>query len=92
MQDVSDQVQRLANRATLIAIQGISGSATPAEFGDELKQLALDVREATNRTQRYAEDINDAVVVLIPMKASGVAGTLVSDVISTWKSARSPSV
>lgn len=61
VQDVSDQVQRLANRATLIAIQGISGSATPAEFSEELKQLALDVREATNRTQRYAEDINDAV-------------------------------
>ncbi|MCE9627396.1 MAG: hypothetical protein K8R56_05720 [Candidatus Eisenbacteria bacterium] len=61
VQDVSEQVQRLANRATLIAIQGISGSATPAEFGEELKQLALDVREATTRTQRYAEDISDAV-------------------------------
>jgi methyl-accepting chemotaxis protein len=61
VQDVSDQVQRLANRATLIAIQGISGSATPAEFNDELKQLALDVRDATTRTQRYAEDIDEAV-------------------------------
>lgn len=61
VQDVSEQVQRLANRATLIAIQGISGSATPAEFAEELKQLALDVREATTRTQRYAEDIDLAV-------------------------------
>ena len=61
VQDVTEQVQRLANRATLIALQGISGSATPAEFNEELKQLALDVREATTRTQRYADDINEAV-------------------------------
>ena len=61
VQEVADQVNRVANRATLIAIQGISGSATPSEFSEELKQLALDVREATTRTQRYAEDINDAV-------------------------------
>ena len=61
VQDVTEQVQRLANRATLIALHGISGSATPAESNDELKQLAFDVREATTRTQRYADDINAAV-------------------------------
>jgi hypothetical protein len=61
VQDVSDQVQRLANRATLIAIQALSGTGDPASFGDELKQLAHDVRDATDRTQRFAQDIDAAV-------------------------------
>ena len=61
VQDVSDQVQRLANRATLIAIQALSGTGEPASFADELKQLAHDVREATDKTQRFAEDIDAAV-------------------------------
>ena len=61
VQDVSDQVQRLANRATLIAIQALSGTGEPASFGEELKQLARDVRDATDRTQRFAQDIEAAV-------------------------------
>jgi hypothetical protein len=61
VQDVSEQVQRLANRATLIAIQALSGSGDPAAFADELKQLARDVRDATDRTQRYATEIDEAV-------------------------------
>jgi hypothetical protein len=61
VQDVSDQVQRLANRATLIAIQALSGTGEPASFGEELKQLARDVRDATDRTQRFAQDIDAAV-------------------------------
>jgi len=61
VEDVSDQVQRLANRATLIAIQAIAGTSDPATFGDELKSLAREVREATDRTQRFATDINVAV-------------------------------
>jgi hypothetical protein len=61
VQDVSDQVQRLANRATLIAIQALSGTSEPASFGNELKQLAHDVRDATDRTQRFAQDIEAAV-------------------------------
>jgi hypothetical protein len=40
VEDVSDQVQRLANRATLIAIQALAGTRDPATFGDELKTLA----------------------------------------------------
>ena len=59
--DVSDQVQRIANRATLIAIEALSGSADPAAFAEELKQLARDVREATDRTTSYAAEIDDAV-------------------------------
>ncbi len=61
VQDVSEQVQRLANRATLIAIQALSGTGEPASFADELKQLARDVRDATDRTQRFAQDIETAV-------------------------------
>jgi hypothetical protein len=63
VQDVSDQVQRIANRATLIAIQAISGTSDPATFAEELKQLARDVRDATDRTQRFANEIDSAVGV-----------------------------
>src|SRR5262245_24734469 len=61
VQDVSEQVQRLANRATLIAIQALAGTGDPATFGDELKSLAREVRDATDRTQRFAQDIETAV-------------------------------
>ena len=61
VQDVSEQVQRLANRATLIAIQSLAGTNDPATFGDELKALAREVRDATDRTQRFAQDIELAV-------------------------------
>ena len=60
VQDVADQVQRLANRATLIAIQAISAGGDAA-LADELKQLARDVREATDRTTQYAMDIEGTV-------------------------------
>jgi len=61
VEDVSDQVQRLANRATLIAIQALAGTRDPATFGDELKTLAREVRDATDRTQRFAREIETAV-------------------------------
>ena len=61
VEDVSDQVQRLANRATLIAIQALTGTRDPATFGDELKTLAREVRDATDRTQRFAREIETAV-------------------------------
>jgi len=61
VQDVSDQVQRIANRATLIAIQAISGTREPGTFAEDLKQLSRDVRDATDRTQRFAQEIDGAV-------------------------------
>ena len=61
VQDVSEQVQRLANRATLIAIQVLSGPAEPATFAEDLKTLAREVRDATDRTQRFAREIDAAV-------------------------------
>jgi hypothetical protein len=61
VEDVSDQVQRLANRATLVAIQALAGTGDPATFGDDLKSLAREVRDATDRTQQFARDIEVAV-------------------------------
>ena len=61
VQDISEQVQRIANRATLIGIQALSGTGDPTTFADELKQLAHDVREATDRTAGFAQDIDRAV-------------------------------
>src|ERR1043166_1677300 len=40
VQDVSEQVQRLANRATLIAIQALSGTGEPHSFAGELHEPA----------------------------------------------------
>lgn len=59
--DISELVQRLANRATLIAIQTLSGTGDPATVAEELKHLARDVREATDRTQAYTDEIDAAV-------------------------------
>ena len=61
VQDISEQVQRIANRATLIGIQALSGTGEPETFASELKQLAHDVREATDRTTTFAQDIDRAV-------------------------------
>ena len=61
VQDISEQVQRIANRATLIGIQALSGTGEPSTFADELRQLAHDVREATDRTTGFANDIDRAV-------------------------------
>lgn len=68
VQDISEQVQRLGNRATLIAIHAVmSGSrdAAAGPAGDdltgELKQLAHDVRDATERTSQFALEIENEV-------------------------------
>jgi methyl-accepting chemotaxis protein len=61
VQDISEQVQRIANRSTLIGIQALSGTGEPEVFAAELKQLAHDVREATDRTTAFAQDIDRAV-------------------------------
>ncbi|MEQ1833436.1 MAG: hypothetical protein ABL977_10310, partial [Candidatus Eisenbacteria bacterium] len=61
VQDVSEQVQRLGNRATLIAIQALSGTGDPATFAEDMKQLVREVRDATDLTQRFASEIDVAV-------------------------------
>lgn len=63
-QDVADQVQTLANRSTLIAIQVLTSGAHAGagdEVGGELKQLAADVRAITDRTAQDSADIEAAV-------------------------------
>jgi hypothetical protein len=64
-QEVSDAVQTLANRSTLIAIQVLTaGARAPAgeDPGADLRTLAQEVREVTDRTAQYAADIEAAVV------------------------------
>jgi hypothetical protein len=64
VQDVADQVQQLANRATLIAIQVVTGTREGAAgevLAGDLKTLAREVREATDLTTRFALDIETAV-------------------------------
>lgn len=65
VQDVAEQVQQLANRATLIAIHVVT-AVRRDEGGDddvagELKRLARDVREATERTSQFALEVESAV-------------------------------
>jgi len=54
-QQVGAQVQVLANRATLIALQvSLSGARAPAEgLGADLRTLAAEVRAATDRTAEH---------------------------------------
>ena len=66
VQDVSELVHQLANRATLVAIHAVSGGRASAAGEDddvalELKQLVHDVREATDRTAQFANEIEAAV-------------------------------
>lgn len=66
VQDVAEQVQQLANRCTLIALHAITtrrgvAGVEPDEAVEELKRLAHDVRQTTDRTSSYAHDIETAV-------------------------------
>ncbi|MEO5987610.1 MAG: hypothetical protein ABIU54_09150 [Candidatus Eisenbacteria bacterium] len=65
VQDIHEHVQTIANRSTLIAIQVLTGErrgdAASELVARDLKQLALEVREATDRTGGFALDIETAV-------------------------------
>ncbi len=66
VQDVSELVQQLANRATLIAIHAVTAARQedggPAQdVADELRLLVQDVREATDRATQFALEIESAV-------------------------------
>lgn len=65
VQDVAEQVQQMANRATLIAIQVVSTArrdeGSDADVAAELKRLARDVREMTDRTSQFALEVEAAV-------------------------------
>ncbi|HTK32470.1 MAG TPA: hypothetical protein VL332_10975 [Candidatus Saccharimonadaceae bacterium] len=58
--EISDLVQRVANRATLIALEAVAGrlqSEPVPETGDALKVLVRDVRAATDRVAELARDV-----------------------------------
>jgi len=65
VQDVSEHVQQMANRATLIAIHVVSSVRREDGHSDdltnELKLLARDVRETTERTTHFAIEVENAV-------------------------------
>lgn len=69
VQEISDQVQLLASRATLIAIQAVVASRRgsgehvrrPDELADELKTLSHEVRAASDRTSQLALEIDAEV-------------------------------
>ncbi len=61
VQEIADHVQRLANRATLIALNVVAAGPTPESQAEQLKRLARDVREATERTTALAADVDSEV-------------------------------
>jgi methyl-accepting chemotaxis protein len=68
VQEISDQVHLVANRATLIALNSaLAGSrmgrpeAEMAELSEEMKRLAAEVRVATERTSRLSQDVEGEV-------------------------------
>lgn len=63
VQEIAESVQRLANRSTLIAIHAVVGGARTGDeaLAGELRQLAVDVRQATERTSDLAREIESEV-------------------------------
>lgn len=69
VQEITEQVPRLANRATLIALhavvaggrEGTPGGPVPESQTDELKLLAVEVREASGRTLELGREIEREV-------------------------------
>ncbi len=58
--EVSEQVQVVANRATLIALNAVTAGRAgdrPAETSEDLKTLAREVRAATDRVSELARDV-----------------------------------
>lgn len=61
VQEVAEQVRTLSNRSTLIALNATLAGPRDAAAGEELKQLARDVRTATERTQQLTREIEEDV-------------------------------
>jgi len=68
VQEIADQVNLVANRATLIALNAaLAGSrlgrpeAEMAELSEEMKRLAAEVRTATDRTAQLSRDVETEV-------------------------------
>jgi methyl-accepting chemotaxis protein len=67
VQEIASQVQLLSNRATLIALNALVAVGRPAKdagsegWNTELKQLARDVRGATDRVQQLTAEVEREV-------------------------------
>lgn len=69
VREINDQVQLMSNRATLIALNAVVASGrpdgrslTPEGSNAELKQLAREVRAATERVAALSADVDRSVV------------------------------
>ena len=73
VQEISDQVHLLGNRATLIALNAVVATAGPRseETADELKALAHDVRGATESTDAMSREI-EREITLAAQRMKGV--------------------
>jgi hypothetical protein len=65
VQDIAEQVQRLTNRSTLIALQASAPLATGAELDPEqrehIRRLVFEAREAADRTTTLVQEVREAV-------------------------------
>lgn len=65
VQEIADQVHVVSNRATLIALHAALASARQGRaeeaIHDEMKRLAAEVREASERTTRYSREIEGEI-------------------------------
>ncbi len=61
VQEVSEQVQRVAQFATTVALSALHGGGAGSEASEELRQLMLEVRTATDKTASFARQIESDV-------------------------------
>ncbi len=65
VQEIGDQVHVLANRATLLALDAVMASGRGEEPAADLKALAREVRELTDRTTRLTREIDAEVTAAV---------------------------
>ena len=61
VQEVSEQVRQVSHLATAVALNALHGGAGGPESSEELRQLTVEVRAATERTVSFARDIETEV-------------------------------
>src|SRR5439155_21700817 len=61
VQEIVDQVQRLANRATVIALNVVVEGGATVALAEDLRGLAREVRAATDRTLELSRELDGEV-------------------------------
>lgn len=61
VQEIVDQVQRLANRATVIALTVVVEGGVAGPMADDLRALSREVRAATDRTLELSRELDGEV-------------------------------